>query len=190
MKKKYWIICGLILLVLDYFTKLYIHRNFELGESVSIIGDFLRLTYVRNPGIAFGMFQESGWFLSYLIPVAILILLLIFYKTENKNLLVKLAFLWIITGALGNFMDRMLYGYVVDFVDIDFFHIKVNPFVIAGFEFGGYELDRWPAFNLADSLISCGVALLCADAILNNEKNDSTDKAGDTEKTENASCIN
>ncbi|HON55765.1 MAG TPA: signal peptidase II [bacterium] len=187
MKKIYWLISGLILLVLDAISKLYIHKNFELGESKNILGEFFKITYIRNTGIAFGMFQEFGEIFSYIIPLAIIILLFIFYKTENKNLLIKLAFLGIITGAFGNFIDRIFYGYVVDFIDIDFFNISIAPFKILGIEFSGYYLDRWPAFNLADSLISCGVVLLCIDTMLDFKDSEEKDTDAKSKEDKNVS---
>jgi len=111
------------------------------------------------------MFQErGGWFL-FLTPAAILILSAIYYKSPVKSFLTKLAFTLIISGAIGNYIDRIIYGFVVDFFDFDFFDIIIKPFTISGINFSGYYMTRWPAFNIADSAISTGVTILFLESL-------------------------
>jgi len=165
---KGYFIYGIIMLAVDFLTKIYVKSHFALGESTAVLGDFFKLTFVRNEGIAFGTFQESGNIFLYLTPIAIIALSLIFLKIKDKNRATRIAFVMIIIGAVGNYIDRVLYGYVVDFFDFDFIDIIINPFQIGGFTFSGYSLTRWPVFNIADSLISIGVGILMFDNIFVN----------------------
>lgn len=159
-----WIFIALLLITLDFITKKMILKKFYPNESIMIAGDFFRLSYVQNRGIAFGLFNErseSGVdaFL-FITPAAICLLFYIFYSSQIKTLLFKISFLLIISGAFGNYIDRVTYGFVVDFLDFEFWDIVIKPFSIFNYQFSGYELYRWPSFNVADSLISVGVVLL------------------------------
>lgn len=138
-------------------------KGMELYNSIDVIGDFFRITYIENPGMAFGIdFGESAklylTLFSLLASVAIT-LYLIKHKDEKWSLRIPLAF--ILGGAIGNLIDRMFYGMiyneaplfygkVVDFLDFDFFNISLF----------GYTYDRWPIFNIADLSVSIGVISL------------------------------
>jgi signal peptidase II len=168
------IIITLIIVVADQLTKLLVkgfsipflniyHQGMHHGERVSIIGDFFRLTYIENPGMAFGIDPGSSfkiWISLFSLLASIgLIVYLYFVKNESLSLRVALAF--ILGGAIGNLIDRMFYGVifdyaplfygrVVDFLDFDFFNFTIL----------GRSYDRWPIFNLADSAVSIGVLIL------------------------------
>jgi signal peptidase II len=141
-----------IIVALDQATKLYILTHFSLGESVDVIRGFFNITYVQNPGAAFGIFRESnhifnesfrqGFFL-VMPPIAMLIIVLIMRGVAETDLVQVLGLSSIFGGAIGNYIDRVRFGYVVDFLD---FHIQ--------------QRWSWPAFNVADSAIVCGVAVL------------------------------
>ncbi|MBC86222.1 MAG: signal peptidase II [Bdellovibrionaceae bacterium] len=150
MKLKYLIlvtIAGLII-ALDQATKLYIHTHFSLGESITVINDFFNITYVRNTGAAFGFMstaQETFRNIIFLTmpPVALLVIVMIMRGVHDRDLIQILALSSIFGGAIGNYIDRIRFRYVIDFLD---FHIQ-NEYV-------------WPAFNVADIAIVIGVGIL------------------------------
>ena len=161
MKKKYiWLvlISGL-LVALDQLVKVYVHTHFHLGESVIVIPNFFNLTYVRNFGAAFGFLAESHpsfreiFFLS-MPPIALLIILGILRGVKDDDTKQIIALSSMFGGAIGNYMDRVRFRYVIDFLD---FHL--------------YNRWSWPAFNIADMAIVGGVALLLLLMFLENKKN-------------------
>ena len=132
-----------------------------LGSTIPVLGDFARLTYIENPGMAFGIDDGGKIFFSLFSVVASVGILLYLYKMKNERLLFRFSLALILGGAIGNLIDRVFYGVlfnegslfygkVVDFVDIDFFNVNVL----------GYHLSRWPIFNIADSSVTIGVLIL------------------------------
>lgn len=133
------------------------------GESIPVIGDFFRITFTENPGMAFGFDPGSDFklFISVFSLVASIGLLIYLYTVRNKSLSLKIAIALILGGAVGNVIDRMFYGIifdyaplfygkVVDFFDFDFFNFSIF----------GRSYDRWPIFNIADAAVSVGVLIL------------------------------
>lgn len=150
MKKKYLylsVITGL-LVASDQLVKMYIHTQFHLGESIVVVPNFFNLTYVRNFGAAFGFLAESHptfreiFFLA-MPPIALLIILTIMRGVKDDDTKQIVALSAIFGGAIGNYVDRLRFRYVIDFLD---FHLN-NKY-------------SWPAFNIADSAIVGGVGLL------------------------------
>lgn len=137
-----------ISLVLDQWTKWLVDQNFTLHESVSLIDNFLALTYVRNKGAAFGILADSSIRIPFFITVSFIAIggILWYYrKISEEQRLLQWALALVFSGAIGNLIDRILYGEVIDFVDAHWFQY------------------HWPAFNVADSAISVGVTLLLID---------------------------
>jgi signal peptidase II len=136
----------LTILVLDQLTKMIVDRTMSLHQSIPIIDGFFSLTYVRNTGAAFGIFAGSheAFRLPFLILVSVLalgfvVVMLKRLRDEETGLITALSL--IIGGAIGNLVDRVLYGEVIDFLD---------------FYWSNYH---WPAFNVADSCITIGVLI-------------------------------
>ena len=133
------------------------------GQRIPVIGDFFRLTFIENPGMAFGYdpgSQVKLW-ISLFSLLASIGLFVYLYYIRNQNLSLRLSIAFILGGAVGNLIDRMFYGVfygyaplfygkVVDFLDFDFFNIS----------FFGRSYDRWPIFNFADAAVSIGVIIL------------------------------
>ena len=164
----------LAVIVADQISKFYIkgisipalNIKFEgmyLGESISVIGDFFRITFTENPGMAFGFDPGSDFklFISVFSLVASIGLLVYLFTVRKKSLSLKIAIALILGGAVGNVIDRMFYGLiydysplfygkVVDFFDFDFFNFSIF----------GRSYDRWPIFNIADAAVSIGVLIL------------------------------
>jgi signal peptidase II len=161
-RKKSIIIYSLIaaIVFLDQISKYIVKNTMYLYESIELIGDFLRLTYIENPGMAFGIqFENKFWFtvLSLLAAVIVVIYLL---RMPNERFVFRFSLALILGGAIGNLIDRLLYGKVVDFVDVEFFNISLPSFKFLFLQFPGYEMTRWPVFNVADSAVTCGMILL------------------------------
>lgn len=145
-----WIMAAVV--VLDQATKLLVDRWMALHESHEVVGGFLRLTYVRNRGAAFGILSDADLpfqaaLFSLLSLAALAAIALYAWRLPAESRLPKAALALIIGGAVGNLIDRMRLGYVIDFVDA---------------YFGAHH---WPAFNVADSAITVGVVLLVVDML-------------------------
>lgn len=135
-------IFGISILALDQITKFLVVKFMDYGESIPIIENFLSITSHRNSGAAWGMLQGKMW-LFYIITVFVIVMLLYFYKKEaTDNLLLQLSLTMLIAGALGNFIDRVLFQEVVDMIDT----------MIFSYDF--------PIFNVADSSLTIGVILM------------------------------
>ena len=135
-------ILGIVIIFLDQATKLLVVKFMELGESIPLIDGFLYVTSHRNEGAAWGMLQGRMW-LFYIITVFVIVVLVMFYKREAKtSLLLQTSLVLLMAGAIGNFIDRLFFQKVVDFVDT----------VIFGYDF--------PIFNVADASLTVGVILM------------------------------
>ena len=147
-KKKvlvFFALAGLIICC-DQITKIYVHTNFFLGESIQVFPSFFNITSIRNTGAAFGfLHNHSGmWkeiFFFSLAPIACIIILVLL-KEAKKSWVYTLGLSLVFGGAIGNYIDRLYLGFVVDFIDIY------------------YREFHWPAFNIADSSIVVGVGFL------------------------------
>lgn len=135
--------------------------GYQYGASTQVLGDFLRLTYIENPGMAFGIDVGGKLYFSIFSVLASAGILVYLLKARHERLAFRVALALILGGAVGNLIDRVFYGVlfqeaglfygrVVDFIDVDFFN--VNLF--------GYHLSRWPVFNIADAAVTVGVLLM------------------------------
>lgn len=125
----------------DLVTKIWVRRAMPLGSEIPIL-PFFSLSHVNNTGIAFGLFQQMNHVFSVLGILVVLVMILFSYRTYQKDRFVSLVLAVVLGGALGNLTDRLVYGHVTDFLD----------FYIGSF--------HWPVFNVADSSICVGAALL------------------------------
>lgn len=166
------VLVSVLIVLADQATKLAVKGfNFPLfgvrvegvpyGASYPVIGDFLRLTYIENPGMAFGIDIGGKLFFSLFSVAASAGILYYLYRAREEPVLFRLSLAMILGGAIGNLIDRVFYGVifgesalfhgrVVDFIDVDFFN----------FSLFGYSLHRWPVFNIADASVTCGVFLM------------------------------
>jgi len=136
-------------------------KGMPYGASKPVLGNFLRLTYIENPGMAFGIDVGGKPLFAAFSVVAAIAIVWILFRMRHEGLGFRIALAMILGGAVGNLIDRVFYGTmfegtplffgkVVDFIDVDFF--KVNLL--------GYHFSRWPVFNIADSCVTIGVILL------------------------------
>ena len=149
MNKKHGVFLITLLLVvgLDQVSKMYISSVMSLHASSPVIDGFFSITYVRNPGAAFGLFANAtpmfrSLFLITVSATAIVMILWFLAKNKSAGMLLTFALSLILGGAVGNLVDRIRFGDVVDF--LDFYIVSCH----------------WPAFNVADSAISVGAVLL------------------------------
>jgi len=131
------------------------------GISHKVFGEFVRLTYIENPGMAFGIELGGKFWFALISIVAGLLILFYLYTVRHERLGFRIALALILGGAIGNLVDRVFYGVlfdqaplfygkVVDFIDVDFFNINL----------GFYHFHRWPVFNIADACVTIGVMLV------------------------------
>lgn len=150
----YYAIAGLVIL-LDQLTKWLVVKNMQLGERIDIIDPYLSLLSHRNRGAAWGMLEGQMW-LFYIVTVIVVIGIVYYFHTEAKGIpLFSVSLMLLLGGALGNFIDRLFQGEVVDFVSV------LIPVI-------NYD---FPIFNVADAALSIGVGLLIIYIILDEKKN-------------------
>ncbi len=163
-----------IVVLIDQITKILVkgisipflginHQGMKYGESINVFGDIFKFTFVENPGMAFGI--EVGdyakLFLSLFSLIASIGIVIYLYNVRNEKFLYRFSLALILGGAVGNLIDRffygviygyapLLYGRVVDFLHVDTF----------GFTIFGKTYDSFPIFNVADSAVTIGVALI------------------------------
>jgi len=138
--------CAAVVFAIDQASKAIVMSSMQIGDSYPVLAPVLDLHYITNRGVAFGLFSRFG---DVFVPVAIVIMAVIvgYYRTiQSRRLWLRIALALQLGGALGNLLDRLRYGAVVDFIE---FHIDVINF-------------HWPVFNLADTAIVIGVGILLA----------------------------
>jgi len=143
------ILCPLWVL-LDQLTKALVAARMALGSSLPVLGDAVRLTYIRNPHGAFSLQVGSNAAFLVFSLIAILLILLFYFQLKGGSNWNRFALGLILGGAVGNFIDRLFLGEVRDFIDVNIPDIHI----------GSYHLDRWPVFNLADAGVTVGVIML------------------------------
>jgi signal peptidase II len=148
MLKWYWL--SIIVIVLDQATKIAVNATMRLYESIPLI-PFFNLTYVHNTGAAFSFLSEAGgwqrWFFAGLALVISIFIAIWLARLKKHETLLAISLALILGGAIGNLIDRLAYGYVIDFLDVY------------------YQAWHWPAFNIADSAITIGVALMLLESL-------------------------
>jgi signal peptidase II len=190
---------SLFVVIIDQISKLAVKGfsfpslriNYEgmyEGQRIHVLGNFFRITFIENPGMAFGFNPGINFklWISIFSIVASIGLIVYIYRVRNQSLILRLSLAFILGGAIGNLIDRMFYGvfygyaplfygHVVDFLDFDFFH----------FSLFGRTFDRWPIFNIADASVTIGVIILL---FFYNQKHREETKekiSGDLEAVEN-----
>lgn len=135
------IILTILVILVDFFSKYIVSKLMTVNETINLIDNFFRITYVKNTGAAFSIFSNNTILVIIISVVIIGFLLFYIYKNKGNNKLENVSYAFILGGAIGNLIDRLVYGYVIDFLD---------------FEILSYNA---PIFNLADTFIVIGVIL-------------------------------
>lgn len=147
MHKIFFAISSIV--IADQITKFWIHKNLAFMTYLDIF-PFFKIVHFQNKGAAFSFLHDAaGWQRYFLITVSMIAIVVIpfFIKKNKKEPLALWSFTFILAGAIGNLIDRIYYGYVIDFI-----YLHVNDFY-------------WPAFNIADSFITIGAFLLIFDMV-------------------------
>ncbi len=144
----YFYIPIIVFLVLDQLLKYWIRSNMTIGQSIPVISGIFHITYIENPGAAFGILANHR-ILFLLLTIAITgVMFYLYLSLRNKKSLAALSLGLVISGAAGNFIDRFLRGTVTDM----------------------FDFQIWPIFNIADICICVGIALLCYVLIFKGEE--------------------
>jgi signal peptidase II len=147
-----------VVIFADRLTKNWVSAHIPLGGAIPIIPRFLRITHWTNEGAAFSLFADTAsphvvrWALVAFTLVAVLVIFIVLLRLGNQFTLTAVALALILGGALGNVHDRILYGSVIDFIEVHIFTY------------------HWPDFNVADSSVVTGVCLWLLDSILPHRK--------------------
>lgn len=141
-KDKYIFPVFLFVFISDQITKYAVYKNMSLGESIPAEG-IIRITYARNTGMAFSLFENFGIILLILSLIIASILIIYLFTIDKPRILIRIFSGLVVGGALGNILDRIRFGYVNDFIDVGW----------------------WPVFNIADSSITIAIGIYIFDAI-------------------------
>ena len=144
-----WLWLSLLAVILDQGSKLVIDSSMRLYQSIPVM-PYFNLTYVHNTGAAFSFLSEAGgwqrWFFAGLAILISAVIAVWLARLKQHETLLAVALSLVLGGAIGNLIDRLAYGYVIDFLDVY------------------YGTWHWPAFNIADSAITLGVMLMLAES--------------------------
>ncbi len=139
------IIFAVLMLVIDQFSKVVASNVLPFRNGITVIDKFLYFTYTTNQGAAWSILEGKSWFFIIVAFIAIILLSVYFARTKEKERLTRFGIILILSGTIGNLLDRMMLGYVRDFIDVLLF---------------GYD---FPIFNIADMCICLGVLLVCVE---------------------------
>ena len=142
IKRFYWIFISIFLIVLDQFTKMLVVKEIPLNDSIVLISKFFSLTHVRNTGAAFGMLSDHRWIFMVFTTLVVVAVVIALCSGRVKNPWGIASLTLIIGGGVGNMIDRIFLGEVVDFF---------------AFNFWGYQ---FAVFNVADIFVCCGTVIL------------------------------
>jgi signal peptidase II len=144
-----WLSLSVLTIILDQCSKLAVDGLMQLYESIPVM-PYVNLTYVHNTGAAFSFLSDAGgwqrWFFAGLAALISVTITVWMAKLKQHETLLAVALALVLGGAVGNLIDRLAYGYVIDFIDVY------------------YQTWHWPAFNIADSAITIGVVLMIAES--------------------------
>lgn len=149
-KREYFVLVGV--LALDLLSKYWISSTMQLYDSITVIPGFFWISYLRNTGAAWSIFEGQLWFFLILAAAAMAGMAYFFFKTPKSNQLLRFALIFMFVGTMGNFIDRAMFGYVRDFLSFNTF---------------GY---MFPVFNVADMSLNVGAGLLILEAVFERKK--------------------
>jgi len=166
MKNRYALLAAITLptIILDQLTKLLIVRKLAMNDAIVVIANFFDIVHARNQGAAFGILRDSSIRLPFLVAVslvAVVVVLIVYRKLRPDQQLAAAALSLVLSGAVGNLIDRVRLGEVIDFLQVHWYQ------------------HAWPAFNVADSAICIGVGLMAID-MYREEKKKKRGEAVDT----------
>jgi len=153
-------IIPVIVIFSDQVTKFIVKKYLVLGESIKVMGNTVCFTYIENEGMAFGIKIDNITIFTFLSLIVTIFIFYYLYKIREKRFIYRFPFSLVLGGAFGNLIDRIIFGRVVDFMDVDIPDISIPQLDLFFFHTNGFELERWPIFNLADTAITVGMVIL------------------------------
>lgn len=157
--KKLCYFLAIFIVLIDQFIKVFISSSMKIYESIPVIKNFFYITYVRNDGAAFSILQNKTYLLLIIAFLVLSFILCYINKQEKFSKIEAITFGFLLGGIIGNFIDRLFYGQVIDYLDFKLF---------------GYD---YPVFNFADSMIVIGVLIL-GYKLIRSDVDDSRRKRG------------
>jgi len=156
----------IVLLILDQLTKIWAKLSLPLYESKPVIGKLLMLTHVQNTGAAFSISLGSAATnrIFFIVVTCLAIVFVVYLLMRSYSKLQRISLCLILAGAIGNLIDRIIYGFVTDFIDADF---------------PNFLMERWPVFNVADSCIVIAIGLLILDMFINKLPEETKSSSGE-----------
>jgi len=154
------LISSTVIIILDQLSKFLVKNWLNVGETIPLLGNTVRFTFIYNQGMAFGIHVSNKSLFTAISIFAAIIITYYLYKLRNERIMIKMPLAIILGGAIGNLLDRVIYGKVVDFVDIDIPDIILPAKKIWFISIPQFELYRWPIFNVADIAVTCGMICL------------------------------
>ena len=156
MRYRFYLLTFLVFVV-DHWTKWIVRTRMDLHDHIEVIPNYLRISYVRNSGVAFGLLEQiqSVWkpyLLAAMAVIAVIVIVVYSVRMSTDRTLLQVALAVTLGGILGNFTDRIVHKFLVDFIELHF-----------------QDRFHWPTFNVADSAITVGIALLLLDTVKNPE---------------------
>ena len=163
---------SLLIVVIDQASKLFVKgiqipllginiQGLSYGSSIDFIGSVFRITYIENPGMAFGIQLGGKLFLSIFTIFATLLIIYFIYKNRKEKFYLRLSLAFILGGAIGNLIDRTFYGVIYGYAPlfygrvVDFFHLDIPDFILFGKIY-----YSWPIFNIADLSVTIGFLMM------------------------------
>jgi signal peptidase II len=137
------LVTALLVLIVDQASKYAVVSYVGFADRIDVLGSSVRLTHIRNPGAVFGIMKGAATYFAFFSAVAALVLLVVLFFARRASVMTRISLGMVLGGAVGNLIDRIRYGAVVDFIDI-----------------GISSQVRWPSFNVADVAITLGVIML------------------------------
>lgn len=150
MKRLLIVLCSTLLL--DQASKVAVLRLMQPGDSLHIFSDVVKLTFVRNSGAAFGMLSGNNLTFVFTTLLAMAAVVYLIFRSRRTGGRFSFSLVLVLGGALGNLVDRLRVGEVIDFIDV------------------GWKAHRWPVFNVADVAVTAGVILFCYHSIFSRER--------------------
>jgi signal peptidase II len=156
--KLWYLAISVLVLALDQLTKLWVHRELYPDGEIGVIDGLLKISYTENPGIAFGMLSDGNvkWLLVAVSAAAITIVIFYIKRTPASNGLLLWSLALLVAGISGNLIDRVRMGRVIDFIEVY------------------YRSFHWPVFNVADTAISIGAALMAIELFFSSSPRNTT----------------
>lgn len=154
-----------LIVIIDQFTKIWVRTTMYIGESIPVLGSWLRLTFTENPGMAFGLQLGSTSLITGFSVIATVLIIVYLWQMRNGPLAYRMSIAVVLGGAVGNIIDRVFYGELFSYGDyfsghvVDFIHVDVWRGVVADWIpiIGGQAMALFPIWNVADMAIVLGV---------------------------------